>query len=250
MTYTKTVLGDCVEKMADIPSGSISAVICDPPYGLSNNIWDVPLPLQDFWKELDRVTLKCSPMLVFSAQPYATDMIQSNRKNFRYDLIWHKTKAVGFLNANRQPLRAHELVLCFYRKAPNFYPQKTQGHPRKTAIRKPGVSSINYSSDKLGTSYDSTERFPTSVLTYGRGSQKKGVHPTQKPIQLLRFLVKSYTRPGDIILDPCAGSGSTGVACVLENRSCHLIEIDPRYKRAMDKRLAKAWSYTEGDELP
>lgn len=159
---------------------------------------------------------------------------------WRYNLIWQKTTPTGFLNANRMPLRSHETICCFYKSLPTYHPQKTTtGHKRKVSTaehKRNSVKTLDYNEHGLKT-YDSTERYPTSVLTFATDKQKCALHPTQKPVALLEYLIKSFSNENDTVLDNCMGSGSTGVACFNTNRNFIGIELDKKYFNIAKERL-------------
>lgn len=203
--------GDCMKLMQDIPSGSIDLVLCDPPYGTTDCEWDSVLPFPELWQEYDRLLKPNGAAVLFSAQPFTTQLIQSNRKNFRYCWYWLKNQVTGFAFAKYQPMRKVEDICVFYRKMPTYNPQGLVAikDPKPTK-RKNWRSDHVYGTDTLMQEY--TPRFknyPKNVLQF---NTERGLHPTQKPVPLLEYLVKTYTNPGDTILDNCMGSGSTGVA--------------------------------------
>jgi site-specific DNA-methyltransferase (adenine-specific) len=189
------------------------------------------------WNEAFRVIKDNGAIIVFGAEPFSSILRTSCLKFFRYDLIWEKTLPVGFLNAKKMPLRAHETISVFYKKLPAYNPQKTTGHERKTATRV-NKTTIYGKADKE-TAYDSTERYPRSVLKFSHDKQKKPLHPTQKPIALLRYLIRTYSNTNDTVLDFCGGVFSTGVASLLENRNFIGIELDSNYFNLGKKRLEK-----------
>lgn len=234
--------GDCIEYMKNISDSSVDMILCDPPYGTTKNRWDHILPLSQLWDEYLRITHENSAIILFANGLFTVDLINSNRAMWRYNLIWEKTTPTGFLNANRMPLRIHEDICVFYKKPPIYHPQKTYGHVRKVSSaehKRGSKSTTNYGNYK-NCSYDSTERYPTSVLKFKTDKQKSSLHPTQKPVDLLSFLIKSYSNPGDLILDSCMGSGSTGVAAVQSNRDFIGIEKDESYFKIAQDRLLKA----------
>ncbi|MBR5881268.1 MAG: site-specific DNA-methyltransferase, partial [Clostridia bacterium] len=223
--------GDCLELMKDIPTGSVDCIIADLPFGVTRNKWDSVIPFDQLWVQYNRVIKDSGAIVLFGSGLFTVSLIASNRDAWRYNLVWHKTTPTGFLNANRQPLRSHEDICVFYRKQPTYNPQKTTGHVRKVSTAKHKRNSkqtTDYGSYGLKT-YDSTERFPTSVLTFSTDKQKGAFHPTQKPVALLEYLIKTYTNPGETVLDNCIGSGSTGVACVNTDRSFIGMELDDGY---------------------
>lgn len=233
--------GDCLAVIPLLPPNSVDLVLADPPYGQTQNDWDKPIDLVRLWPELRRITKPATPIVLTASQPFASHLICSNPTEFRYDLIWQKNKPTGFLNANRQPLRTHEHVLVFYRKAPLYNPQKTSGHePSHAATR--AKKSNNYGTyDTTFYEGGATDRHPTSVLpipVINNDSPDK-VHSTQKPVDLMRYLIRTYTNPGDLVLDFAAGSGTTGVAALMENRRACLIEQKAEYVEIAKRRMAQ-----------
>lgn len=203
--------------LPQIASGSVSAIITDPSYGVTAAKWDVGVDLIEFWDLTKRILSKGAPVVVFGVEPFSSKVRLSNEKWFKYDWVWQKTEPSGHLNAKKMPMRKHEMISVFCKGRCNYWPEMTDGHVRKTAKRVERSSKI-YGDASKSTSYDSTQRYPTSVLTYSRKKQTAKLHPTQKPVELLRYLVRTYTKPGDLVCDPFMGSGSTGVACLLEGR--------------------------------
>ena len=249
--------GDCLEVMKSIPDKSVDMVLCDMPYGTTDCKWDVPLPLKQLWEQYDRITKKNAAILLFSAQPFTTDLICSNRKNFRYEIIWQKTQAQGFLNANKMPLRAHENILVFYKNLPTYNPIKTSVNRKDIGrAKKPNlVRSQQYGTDSMMSTIwvETGLRYPTDVIKFSNwngslfGKNVSHVkHPTAKPVDLLEYLIKSYSNPGDTILDNCMGSGSTCVACVNTNRHYIGFELDPQYYDIARKRLDEVESVLNG----
>lgn len=204
----KLLHGDCMELMKEIPDGSVDLILCDPPYGTTKAKWDSVLPLPEMWAEYNRILKPDGVAVLFAAQPFTTTLINSNRQAFRYLWVWVKNKPVGFLNARKMPMRTHEDVLVFYRKLPTYNPQMRQGfkpYTRRHTARQERL----YGSCGACTTVSNGERYPVDVLEY---NGDRGYHPTQKPVALLEYLVRTYTNPGDTVLDNCMGSGSTGVA--------------------------------------
>jgi len=177
------------------------------------------------WRELDRVCKPNAAIVMTAAQPFTAQLVCSNIGMFKYEIIWEKGNATGFLNAKKQPLRAHESVLVFYRSQPTYNPQMTTGHPRRTSNRKT-VNSECYGSAVSLTQYDSTERYPRSVQFFSSDKQRNSLHPTQKPIALMEWLVRTFSNRGDTVLDFCMGSGTTGVACINTERKFIGMEMD------------------------
>lgn len=238
-SYT-LMLGDCLERMREIPDGSVDLVLADLPYGSTKCKWDVMIPFEPLWEHYWRVLKPTGAVLLFGTEPFSTEMRRTALDTFRYDLIWQKTLPTGFLNAKRMPLRSHEIVSVFYRKLPTYNPIKTTGHARKQATR--STTTELYGAATAVSTYDSTERFPTSVLTFGTDKHKNPLHPTQKPVALLEYLVRTYTNPGELVLDNTMGSGSAGVAAVNTARKFIGIEKESAYFEIAAERLSLAQS--------
>lgn len=239
---TKLIHGDCLECMGDIPDKSVDMILCDMPYGTTQNKWDTVIPLDRLWYIYKRIIKDNGAIVLFSQQPFTAALVNSQPQLFRYEMIWHKTLATGFLNANRMPLRAHENILVFYNKLPTYNPQKTHGHKRKVSTaehKRNSKKTTVYGAHKANT-YDSTDRYPTSVMTYSTDKQKAAYHAAQKPVALLEYLIRTYTNEGETVLDNCMGSGSTGVACVNTGRNFIGIEIDDNYFNIAKERIANA----------
>lgn len=237
-------LGDCIEVMRQIPDGSVNMILCDLPYGTTRNKWDSIIPLDELWDEYKRI---CNGAIVLTAQtPFDKVLGASNLSMLRYEWVWEKTEATGHLNAKRSPMKAHENVLVFYKNQPVYNPQKTFGHIRKssTADRSKKESS-NYGRQHGVTSYDSTERYPRSVLKFSTDKQKSPLHPTQKPVALMEYMIRTYTNENDVVLDNCMGSGTTGVACKHAGRIFIGIERDPSYFEIASRRIEQIHNQTD-----
>lgn len=232
----KLIQGDCIEEMRKLPDNSIDLVLTDPPYGTTQCKWDSVVPLAEMWKEIQRIAKPRAAIILFSAQPFTSILVTSNLKLFKYEIIWEKGNATGFLNAKKMPLRAHENVMVFYDKLPLYEPQFTEGHERKTAKRKT-VNSECYGKALQLTEYDSTKRYPRSVQFFSSDKQKANYHPTQKPVALMEWLISSYSAEGDIVLDFTMGSGTTGVAAKNLNRRFIGIELERKYFDVASERI-------------
>ena len=231
-------LGDCRDILPTLPKAD--AVICDPPYGTTQCAWDSVIPLQEMWAALDNVTARGVPIALFGTEPFSSTLRLSRLRQFKYDWVWNKPKGTGFLNAKKQPLRKHELISIFCDGAPPYYPQKTYGHERKTTFRAAHLQTDVYGEMSGDYRYDSTERYPGTVLTVSSDTQNSSLHPTQKPVALLRYLVKTYTQPEQTVLDFTMGSGTTGAACQIEGRNFIGIEREPKYFDLACKRIEDA----------
>ena len=230
--------GDCLDLMLQVPPSSVDLILCDLPYGTTQCKWDSVIPFDKLWSEYLRIAKDSAAIVLTSMQPFTSALIMSQPNLFKYEWIWEKGSATGFLNAKKQPLRAHEGICVFYRKQCTYNPQITYGHERKTATKKT-VNSECYGKAIKVTDYDSTDRYPRSVQFFSSDKQRVNLHPTQKPLALMEYLVKTYSNEGDLILDNCMGSGTTGEACALNNRRFIGIEQDPLHYKTAVERLAK-----------
>lgn len=245
MSEVKLYQGDCLEVMKDIPDKSIDMILCDLPYGTTQNSWDCIIDVNDLWIEYNRVIKDNGAIALFSQEPFTSQLVMSNPKMFRYDIIWEKTKAGGFLNANRMPLRAHENILIFYKKLPKYFPQKEEGKPYiKKAITDGDGGCYGKFSRAGTTNVNEGSRYPRSVIKFSNPNNNS-LHKTQKPVELLEWLIKTYTNEGEAVLDNCMGSGSTGVACLNINRNFIGIELDPTYFQIAKNRIEQAQSEKE-----
>lgn len=235
--------GDCLKIMKGIPDGSIDMILCDLPYGTTRCKWDAAIPLDELWSEYKRVIKDNGAIVLFSTQPFTSELIQSCREYFRYEWIWQKTQPTGHLNAKRMPLRVHENIEVFYKKQPTYNPQMTHGHKRKTAVNRYAREADGtgvYGREERNTVYDSTDRYPVDVQKFGTGDKVKRYHVTQKPLGLLEYLIQTYTNPGETVMDNCMGSGSTGVAAMNTGRDFIGIELDPEYFHIARERIESA----------
>ena len=225
------LLGDCLELMKDIPNGSIDMILCDLPYGTTNCKWDIIIPFEKLWEQYYRITKPNAAIVLFSTQPFTTALISSNMKDFRYSLIWDKIRAAGFLNANRMPLKQHEDINVFYKAQPTYNPQKYIDKPYdKTKYNGNKLDKNVLGSYTSQSSKNEGERFPKSILTFSQNWRRQDqIHPTQKPVTLFEYIIKTYSNEGELILDNCAGSGTTGIACLNTKRQFILMEQDPNY---------------------
>lgn len=230
--------GDCLEIMAGFPCQSIDMVFCDLPYGVTaRNQWDAVIPFAPLWAAYEHIVKENGAMVFTATQPLASALVMSKPEWFKYEWIWQKTKTTGFLNAKKQPLRNHEQVLVFYRKQPLYNPQ--------------GIEACNIQCDRgseegVGTNYNTANPVYTQTQTgYPRSVQQfasegKTIHPTQKPVALIEYLIRTYTNEGETVLDNCMGSGSTGIACLNTRRNFIGIEKDANYFQIAKSRIETA----------
>ena len=246
------ILGNCLKVMPKFADKSIDMILCDLPYGeTARNKWDVCLPFDLLWKEYERIIKDDGAIILFANGMFTAELMTSNKKLWRYNLVWEKTQPTGFLNARRMPLRSHEDICVFYKRLPTYNPQKTTGHERKVSSassKRNCKKSMNYGEAGL-VSYDSTERYPKSVLTFPKDIQHSALHPTQKPVALLEWLIRSYTNEGDTVLDNCMGSGSTGVACLNTRRRFIGIESDKDYFDVAVRRIRQENAQADSKQI-
>lgn len=221
--------GDCLDILPEIEDKSIDMILCDLPYGSTQCKWDVIIPFDKLWEQYNRVIKDNGAIVLFASEPFASHLRVSNLKMYKYDWIWDKVKGTGFLNAKKQPMRNHELICVFYKKQCMYNPQKTTGHNRKQSYRSKELQTDVYGEMTKDYLYDSTERYPRSIQVFSTDTQNSSLHPTQKPVALLEYLIRTYTNEGELILDNCMGSGSTGVACQNLNRRFIGIEKEQKY---------------------
>jgi site-specific DNA-methyltransferase (adenine-specific) len=232
--------GDCLELMKNIPDGSVDMVLTDPPYAKTQNHWDSIIPLDPMWEQLKRIIKPSGVIILFGQNTFTFKLGLSNEQMFRYTMVWEKTKAGGFLNANRMPLQAHEDVLVFYKRLPTYNPQFKEGQPyvKKAVTNGDGgnygkfnrVGSVNINDGK---------RYPRSVVQFSNDNHGS-LHPTQKPVALMEYLIKTYTNESETVLDFTMGSGTTGVAAVRNNRDFIGIELDGGYYNIAQNRINEA----------
>ena len=234
--------GDCLELMKNIPDGSVDLVLPDPPYGTTACKWDSVIPFEPMWEQLNRIIKPNGAICLFGSEPFSSALRMSNIKHFKYDWYWQKTKPSGHLNAKKQPLRKIENISVFYEKQCTYNPQGLifgsfdNNRPSRKNKEK-GEYTFGIEKD-FGIS--EATNYPNNVLSYSNGNNKN-VHPTQKPIALLEYLIKTYTNEGETVLDFTMGSGSTGVACVNTNRRFIGIELDEGYFNIAKKRIEEAY---------
>lgn len=228
--------GDCLEIMPlEIEDKSIDMILCDLPYGTTACKWDTIIPFKPLWREYERIIKDNGAIVLTASQPFTTRLISSNYDMFRYEWIWEKSNGGGFLNANRQPLKRHENILIFSNEQSVYNPLKTKGTPYSCRSSAAGETTQDQTVAGWVTENDGS-RYPTSILKI---SNDIGLHPTQKPVKLFEYLIKTYTNEGDLVLDNCAGSGTTGVACEITNRNSILIEKEPEYCDIIRNRLSE-----------
>ena len=235
------MFGDCLELMKTIPDNSIDMVLTDPPYGTTRCKWDTVIPFKPMWEHLKRITKDNGAICLFGSEPFSSALRMSNIKNYKYDWVWEKRRSTGHLNAKKQPMRKTELISVFYKKQTTYYPQGliegSFNNSRPSRNKNRQGQSIFGNERTFGAS--KFTNYPTNVLRYSIGN-KKTVHPTEKPVALLEYLIKTYTLEGETVLDFTMGSGSTGVACKNLNRNFIGIEKDLKYLEIAKDRIESA----------
>ena len=224
---------DCLKILPTLPDHSIDMVLADLPFGTTKNQWDSVIPMDQLWEQYKRLLKVAGVVALFGDEPFSSKLRLSNPKWYRYDWYWTKNSATGFLNANRMPLKRVETISIFYPKLPLYNPQKEIGYKPYTSMT--GSKTKNYGKFKSIKTVNDGSRYPTNVLAFNKVS--KTIHPTQKPVDLLEYLIKTYTNPNMTVLDNVMGSGSTGVACKNLNRNFIGIEKDPDYFKLAKERL-------------
>lgn len=232
--------GDCLHVMQElIDKGvKVDAIICDPPFGITNCKWDSVIPFDKMWAKLKSLRNDNTPIVLFGLEPFSSNLRVSNINEFKYDWVWEKSKASNFLHAKRQPLKAHEIISVFCKKTCVYNPIMTKGSPYCKGVEQRDNIDVygvmkggNIILNKTG------DRYPRSVQYFKTAESEGKFHPTQKPVALLEYLIKTYTNEGDTVLDFTMGSGSTGVACINTNRNFIGIELDDKYFDIAEKRI-------------
>lgn len=240
MKLNKIYNEDCIEGMKKIEDKSIDMILCDLPYGTTRNKWDTIIPLDKLWEEYNRIIKDNGAIVLTAAQPFTSALIASNINNFKYSWVWDKKLPTGHLNAKRQPLRRTEDVCVFYKKQSVYNPQMIKRDKRRTDKSTGKVVSGNgeqsYGKHRhIGGVYDF--RYPTNILEFSNATQKSKSHPTQKPVELFEYLIKTYTNENETVLDNCMGSGTTAIACINTNRNYIGFELDEGYYNASLERI-------------
>ena len=231
-------LMDGIEGLRSLPRHSVDMLLTDPPYGTTRNYWDVPLPLDELWEAVRWAVKPEGAVLLFAQCPYDKVLGASNLSMLRYEWIWYKSRCTGFLNARRAPLKKSENILVFYQKAPDYYPQFEQGEPYKKIQTNSGQSPNYGKFTRSGGGSEDGRRFPGNVLAFP--CVTRTIHPTQKPVELCEYLIRTYTREGQVVADICAGSGTTAVAALNTGRRYICFENAPTFYGPASERLEQA----------
>ena len=238
---------DCLEGMKQIPDGSVDAVICDLPYGTTSCAWDSVIPFEPLWEQYRRICKQNAAIVLFGSEPFSTMLRMSNLKEYRYDWIWHKSISCSFANAEKMPMKFHEVISVFYRALPTFNPQyQPYSESTQKKFRNGGIIKASDQKNQIQGLPKKEHpieikrgKHPESVLVFGSVPNCNGIHlhPTQKPVDLLRYLVLTYTNEGDTVLDNCMGSGTTAIACIKEKRHFIGFELNKEYFDKAVKRI-------------
>ncbi len=237
MPKIELIQGDCLEKMKDIPDGSIDMILCDLPYGTTACKWDEIIPFEPLWEQYKRIIKDNGAIVLTASQPFTSALVMSNIKWFKYEWVWEKNNGTNFQLVKHQPLKITENVLIFYKNKPKYDPQglkKLETKIKCSNKNKAGKLGHLSSEQKRAFYYQEFTNYPKNLL---KVNCEKGLHPTQKPVALFEYLIKTYTNEGDLVLDNCMGSGTTGVACKNLNRNFIGIELDPEYFKIAEKRI-------------
>jgi len=229
---------DCLEGMKYIDDKSIDMILCDLPYGTTKCKWDIVIPFEPLWEQYERIIKDNGAIVLFGSQPFTSALVMSNLKLFKYEWIWQKTLATNFMLVKKQPAKKHENILVFYKKQPTYNPQMEIGKPYKDKPRKRTVGIHgNAETIKKAINNEGT-RYPSSVQLFSNGNNRN-VHPTQKPVELCEYLIKTYTNENELVLDNCIGSGTTAIACINTNRNYIGFELDKEYYEIAKNRINK-----------
>ena len=229
---------DCLEGMKRIPDKSIDMILADLPYGTTNCKWDTIIPLEPLWEQYERIIKDNGAVVLTASQPFSSALVMSNPKLFRYEWVWDKKNPTNFAMAKKQPLKYHETILVFAKKQTEYYPIKWRGKPNhKQGLLKNDQQSEVYGKIKRTKDNLSGMKYPRSIIEISKHSSQGGLHPTQKPVALFEYLVKTYTNEGDVVLDNCMGSGTTAIAAINTNRNFIGFEMDENYHKLANQRI-------------
>lgn len=229
--------GDCLELMKNIPDSSVDMVLCDLPYGVTQNKSDIVIPFEPLWEQYNRIVKKGGAILLFAQGVFFIDLVNSNRKMFKYELVWDKVLLSNFLNAKVMPLRKHEQIVVFCDGKTVYNPQMVQGKPNHSKGSPKSTKNNNYGEYNFVASKEDGLKYPTSILTFSKPHPSVAKHRTEKPVELCEWLIRTYSNEGEVVLDNCMGSGSTGVACKRSNRKFIGIELDEKCFEVAKERI-------------
>jgi len=238
---------DCLEGMKRIPDGSVDMILCDLPYGTTACAWDTIIPFEPLWEQYNRIIKDNGAIVLTASQPFTSALVMSNTKLFRYELVWDKVSTSSGALAKKQPLKSHENILLFYKKQPVYNPQMTVGKQWKRGGRGRGTPQYYGVKKELGKPKSDTTnlKYPKSILVKSNANRLNRIHPTQKPVSLFEYLIKTYTNEGETILDNCMGSGTTAIACINTNRNYIGFELDKTYYEKSLERIKNHTTQTD-----
>ena len=244
--------GDCLEIMKQIPSKSVDFICCDLPYGTTNCSWDSVIPFDKLWEQYNRIAKDKAAIALFGSEPFSSYLRMSNIKHYKYDWVWNKKSAANILIAKYQPLKICEYISVFCKTSPNYYPifiKTNRDYSREAPSKQKSdiFSGIKSGEFRYGGNKPDKYGYPKNIIEVSNAVKIDKVHPTQKPVELLEYLIKTYTKEGDVVLDNCMGSGTTGVACKNLNRNFIGIEIDEKYFEICKDRIEKGWNVNRKD---
>lgn len=235
MEINKIYNEDCLEGMKRIPDKSIDMILCDLPYGTTACKWDVIIPFEPLWEQYKRIIKDNGAIVLFGSEPFSTLLRSSNLKMYRYDWIWEKEQGANFMNCKYQPYKVHETISVFSKKAHHYYPQMTEGKPYISGKGTSGDITKNVIKTQT---INAGTRYPRSIIKFNT-DKRKSLHPTQKPVALCEYLIKTYTNEGNLVLDNCMGSGTTAIACINTNRNYIGFELDKNNFDICQNRIAE-----------
>lgn len=240
--------GDCLEVMKKIPDKSVDMILCDLPYGTTMCKWDTVIPFKPLWEAYNRIIKDNGAIALFGSEPFSSFLRMSNIKKYRYDIIWEKERPTNIFTIKKQVGKVHENISIFYKKQPTYNPQfekaiqPTNNNKNKNKSQQSKMNKTEVFGDfvfEISDTYDNSKRYPRSIIKVNRGTKSIRLHPTQKPVALIEYLVKTYTNEGDLVLDNCMGSGTTGVACKHLGRNFIGIELDDKYFQIAKNRIER-----------
>ena len=239
MEQMKLIQGDCLEEMKNIQDKSVDMILCDLPYGTTACKWDTIIPFDKMWKQYERIIKDNGAIVLTGSEPFTSILISSNIINFKYNWIWQKNKTTGFLNSKKQPLNDNETISVFYKKQCDYNPQMTEADKiyKRGFNKREYNNSECYGKQKDWVQKDTGLRYPKRIIYFNNNNTQQQIHPTQKPVALMEYLIKTYTNEGDLVLDNCMGSGTTGVACINLKRDFIGIELDEKYFKIAKQRI-------------
>ncbi len=240
MSNYELILGDCLDVMATLPAGSVDCICTDLPYGVTNCSWDAVIPFAPMWEQVKHVLKPRGVFVTTASQPFTSALVMSNLEWFKYAMVWDKKSVGNVYSANLRPLKSHEDICVFYEQQPVYNPQKTKGLPNHSHGIGDGRGKSIYGNPSRVAHDTSGMKFPKTILEFAKWSPRENLHPTQKPVALYDYLIRTYTNLGDTVLDFCCGSATTGVACIKTQRRFIGVELDPTYHAIAQRRLEDA----------